>query len=374
VVTLNVSPHRSDALLLTPGGIVHVALPELDYDTVVDRVNAFHQDLAAVRDAAVPPVARKAAQARLRSALGWLWDAAMEPVLDALGYTGRPPSGTWPRVWWCPTGPLALLPLHAAGHHTDPRPTGDERAPRTVMDRVVSSYTPTIRALRHARRKIRAHSAPRDRSLIVALSTTPGLPNDGRLPNVPTEAAEVRSLLPRPVLLADPGVSASASGPAVATRAAVLGYLPDCTIAHFACHGYSDPTDPSRSRLLLHDHLDTPLDVGSLASIALDRARLAFLSACSTALSADTSLLDEAIHIASAFQIAGFPQVIGTLWEINDKLAVDVAAFFYAGLTNEEGHLDTGLAARALHDAVHHVRGRYPDTPSLWAAYLHTGG
>ncbi|MFD7324197.1 CHAT domain-containing protein [Streptomyces sp. NPDC059875] len=374
VVTLNVSSHRSDALLLTPGGIVHVALPELDHDTVVDRVNAFHQDLAAVRDAAVPPVTRVAAQARLRTVLGWLWDAAMGPVLDALGYTGRPPGDTWPRVWWCPTGPLALLPLHAAGHHTDPSPAGEEREPRAVMDRVVSSYTPTIRALRHARRKARAHPAPRDRSLIVAMSATPGLPDEGRLPNVPAEAAKVRSLLPRPVLLADPGASRGASGAGVATRAGVLAHLPDCTIAHFACHGYSDPTDPSRSRLLLHDHLDAPLDVGSLAVIALDRARLAYLSACSTALSADKSLLDEAIHLASAFQIAGFPQVIGTLWEINDEVAVTVAASFYAGLTADGGHLDTGLAARALHDAVRQVRGRYPGTPSLWAAYLHTGG
>ena len=43
-----------------------------------------------------------------------------------------------PRIWWCPTGPLAFLPLHAAGLH-------DSDEPGTkIFDYVVSSYLPTI--------------------------------------------------------------------------------------------------------------------------------------------------------------------------------------------------------------------------------------
>lgn len=49
--------------------------------------------------------------------LGWLWDNAAGPVLDALGYQGPPaPGETWPQLWWVPGGLLSLLPIHAAGH------------------------------------------------------------------------------------------------------------------------------------------------------------------------------------------------------------------------------------------------------------------
>jgi hypothetical protein len=44
----------------------------------------------------------------------------------------------------------------------------------------------------------------------------------------------------------------------------VFSYLADCVIAHFGCHAESHPDDPSRSRLLLHDHETAPLDVASL--------------------------------------------------------------------------------------------------------------
>nr|WP_257003705.1 CHAT domain-containing protein [Streptomyces sp. SA15] len=61
------------------------------------------------------------------------------------------PSG--PRLWWSPTGPLTLLPLHMAGRHDGSRDN--------VLDRVVSSYATTVKALRHARsRPIRTSRRP----------------------------------------------------------------------------------------------------------------------------------------------------------------------------------------------------------------------
>lgn len=44
------------------------------------------------------------------------------------------------RIWWCATGPLAFLPIHAAGIY------GGTALP-TLSDFAISSYTPTIRAL-----------------------------------------------------------------------------------------------------------------------------------------------------------------------------------------------------------------------------------
>ncbi|SOE32592.1 Tetratricopeptide repeat-containing protein [Streptomyces sp. OK228] len=379
VVSFNVSHDRSDALLLTSDGIESLNLPNLTYDIVVGQVQTFHRALKVIADPHTNPLARKSAQAKLRNVLEWLWGAAAEPVLHGLGFTGEPSTGeTWPRIWWAPGGLLSLLPLHAAGYHAEPTGAGQGNLKRrTVMDRVVSSYTSTIRALYHARRH---HTSVQSvsRSLIVAMPTTPGV--EGRLEHVSREAELLRRLLPNPTLLIEPDGAADGAASreteARPTKARVLERLPDCGIVHFACHGAHDPADPSKSLLLLHDHESDPLTVASLFKIRMDTAQLAYLSACRTAFMESVELIDEAIHLTSAFQLAGFPHVIGTLWEINDEMAWRMAADFYHQLgaaTDQHRDLDTGAAARALHRTVRGVRDQFPETPSLWAAHLHAG-
>ncbi|MFI0155764.1 CHAT domain-containing protein [Streptomyces lydicus] len=370
VVTFNVSRYGSDALLLTSGGITSCPLPELTRDTVIDQVSAFYQALS---DATTPNNDRIGAQQTLRQILEWLWEAAAEPTLSALEALGEvmPPAqdgAHLPRVWWAPGGLLGLLPVHAAGFHTDP---GDSPHRRTVLDRVISSYTPTIRALRHARGR-RPRPADHSQSLIVAMPTTSG---HSPLPHVPAEARRISALLHRPVQLIESGPGSDGSpSPDTPTAATVLAHLPQSAIAHFACHGVIDYTDPSQSGLLLHDHATTPLTVSALAQVNLDGAQLAYLSACSTAAPGSPDLLDEAIHLVSAFQLAGFPHVVGALWDINDRLAVEIAESFYTRLiADPTGTLHPDLAATALHQTIRAVRDRYPATPSLWAAYLHTG-
>jgi hypothetical protein len=370
VVTFNISSFRSDALLLTRDGITTCPLPKLTHAAVTEQVNAFYGALTA---ATASDGDRIGAQQTLRQILEWLWEAAAEPALTALTALGEliPPAQDGellPQVWWAPGGLLGLLPLHAAGFHTAP---GHGPNRRTVMDRVISSYTPTIRTLHHARQRPRPTEAAR--SLIVSMPTTPGL---SPLRNVPEEARRIRSLLPRPIELTEPasGDASLAPGADTPTAAAVLARLPQCTIAHFACHGASNRTDPSQSMLFLHDHATTPLTVSALAQVALDHAQLAYLSACSTADPGGSDLLDEAIHLTSAFQLVGFPHVIGTLWPINDRLAVEIAESFYAHLAADpSGTLDADRSAAALHETIRAVRDRYPATPSLWAAYLHSG-
>ncbi|KAB8165731.1 CHAT domain-containing protein [Streptomyces sp. 3MP-14] len=369
VVTVNVSRHRSDALLLTGAGVTAVPLPGLDPETLEGAATTFHR--------ALNPPGGRADEAALTEVLGWLWDTVAEPVLTALGLHGPPPEGAdWPRLWWVPTGRLATLPLHAAGHHR----AGDGR---TVLDRVISSSTPTVGALRHARRRATGRGpALGDRSLLVAMEATPGA---APLAGVAAEAALVAARLPRPEVLQRPagdgGLAATLAptlapaGPA--TRAAVEERLPGRAFAHFACHAWSDPRDPARSLLLLEDHRERPFSVARVAALNLDRARLAYLSACQTALTSASALLDEAIQLVSAFQLAGFPQVVGTLWPIDDRIAVEIADAFYRGLAapggGPEPTLDAGRAAEALHHAVRAGRASRPRFPSVWAAHLHAG-
>ncbi|WP_432129247.1 CHAT domain-containing protein [Streptomyces sp. bgisy082] len=105
--------------------------------------------------------------------------------------------------------------------------------------------------------------------------------------------------------------------------------------------------------------------------------RLSFLSACDTAGARTAELIDEAIHLASALQPRGFPRVIGTMWYVDDGMAVRIADAFYSQLngngTDAERCADTSRSAYALHRVIRSIREEFPRTPSLWAGYLHAG-
>ncbi|MBT3150005.1 CHAT domain-containing protein [Streptomyces sp. CHD11] len=371
VVAFVISGHGSAALLLTSTAITHLELPQLTVDTVIEKVTSFQDALSMAISGEGKP-RRQQGQAQVVTVLEWLWDSAMEPVLDALGHTGQLAADDgWPRIWWAPGGLLGQLPLHAAGHHT--APPGDRRS---VMDRVISSYTPTVRALRSAREHIRrSTTAPSAsaRGLIVSMPTTPGLPHEGRLDFIRDEVATVQGHLSECVLLEESGTGGEIPESRLPTKANVLSELRSCSIVHFACHGDSHPIDPSQSLLLLHDHADDPFTIASLGAVQLGGAELAYLSACRTAAIDVPALANEAIHLTTAFQLAGFPQVIGSLWEINDESAVIVADSFYTQLHTSDNVLDTRRAAEALHNAVRAVRDANPRIPSFWAAYLHSG-
>ena len=351
VVAVAVSPFGSYALLLTAGGVETVPLAGLTPQTVYDQVVAFLDALAEGTSAT--------AQRRLVEILGWLWDVLAGPVLDRLGLTGPPAGGQrWPRLWWCTSGLLSFLPLHAAGHH-DSR---SDPAPATVIDRVVSSYTPTIRALAHARPSSPAASGGGGgaASLDGARMAVVAMPHTAAAVDLPGARAEADALRQRfgnrvEVL----------TGPR-ATREAVLSMLPTVRWAHFACHGTAEIDNPSTSRLLLHDHQTRPLTVLDVARLRLTDAQLAYLSACETARPGGR-LTDEAIHLASAFQLAGYQHVIATLWPIADRPAVDIADDIYTTLTA------TGDVAEAVHTTTRRWRRRWPRTPSVWASHIHAG-
>ncbi|MFJ4370864.1 CHAT domain-containing protein [Streptomyces chartreusis] len=105
-------------------------------------------------------------------------------------------------------------------------------------------------------------------------------------------------------------------------------------------------------------------------TMGLPDAELAYLSACSTA-SGNAKLLDDPVHVTAAFHIAGFRQVIGTQWAVNDRVAKGVAVRFHDRLTNSgTASPDTGRSAAALNAAVREPREAFPLTPSLRGRYL----
>ncbi|MFF2186002.1 CHAT domain-containing protein [Streptomyces sp. NPDC058155] len=359
VVYVSAAPARCDALVLTgdPGDPVHIVpLGGLTEAEAVRRIVTLGTAIDATADPALDPVGRRAAQRDILDVLTWLWDTVTGPVLTALGHTGPPaPGEPWPRVWWCPVGLLAYLPLHAAGHHEDLADDSPRRgAPRTVLDRVVSSYTATVRGLARARER---RAGPGIRTAIVAV---PDAPDAGPLEGAATEAELLTGLVPGAEALAHP------------TRSTVLAALPHHQVAHFACHSEPHRTDPWRGRLILRDHRTDPLTVADIGALRLDGG-LAFLSACNTTLTAPR-LADEALHLTGAFQLAGYPHVVGTQWPVADRAAHQLATDFYARLTaGGTAPPDPALSPEALHHATRRLRAGYPVTPTVWAAHTHTG-
>ncbi|MEV0779944.1 CHAT domain-containing protein [Streptomyces sp. NPDC050428] len=378
VAVINVAAHRCDAILIRPNdAITSVSLPEITPIIVTDKVRSFHLALHAMQRKDGSRDDREDAQESIHEILEWLWDAIADPILRALDLNGRNTAGDvddWPHMWWVPCGLLSLLPIHAAGYHRrESNPPerdfdGSGPAPRAVIDRVVSSYAPSVRTLGYAREQNKPPVTP-DQALIVAMPTTPGM---SPLRNAAKEALLLKSeYFPDATLfIEDEANRCSSTTP---TRGNVLRQLAHCSVVHFACHGISDLTDPAHSRLILHDHDSDALTVESLAAEHFHDARLAFLSACQTALNRKTSLIDEAIHMTSALQLSGFPHVIGTLWEVDDRIAYEVAADFYSRLRADNHILDTRKSAWALHHTVRTLRDQLRNVPSIWAAYLHVG-
>ena len=84
--------------------------------------------------------------------------------------------------------------------------------------------------------------------------------------------------------------------------------------------------------------------------------------------------------MAGAFQLAGFPTVIGTLWQIEDKHSEEVAKWVYRAMLTAEAKLDIRNAARGLHFAIRKLREEFlkesrstTSDPVTWAPYIHVG-
>ncbi|MFE5480303.1 CHAT domain-containing protein [Nocardia sp. NPDC056541] len=317
-----------------------VSLPQITETTARAQVRRLRAALADVKDPACSFDRREQAQLEVHAVLEWLWTTTARPVLEKV---------TTSRLWWCPIGIMAQLPLHAAGRHR-------EDAGQTVFDRAVSSYTPSLTALADTLSTPRPRHA-RHTALIVGVGERNGV---SVLPSARAEAEAVAGLLPGSTVLID----------AAADFDAIKQGLHEHAIAHFACHGraVSSAKHPDQGGLVLSDGMFVPSFVHDLRTT---RAQLAFLSACDTA-SPDPALLDEPLNLASAFHLAGFRGVIGTLWHTADSS--QTAEGVYAVLTAHGTRApDTAEAATALAETLRTMRDAYPAVPTRWAAHVHVG-
>ncbi|MEU4194181.1 CHAT domain-containing protein [Kribbella sp. NPDC026611] len=315
VILVNVRRYRCDAMIITTTGLTVVPLPDLRLAEVVQRAEDFSRAVAEPR--------RLRSRVVVKQTCDWLWATIADPVAAQLEAGSR--------VWWCVTGPLMSLPLHAAGE---------------VTDRLISSYTPTLAALIAARQ--RPGVLPWRSAVLVGMPETPGLP---ALHHAERELEVAGRRLPQPELLVGPA----------ATHDDVMRSLQSADVVHFACHGRQDADVPGDGRLILADQDLTIADLITSSAVP----QFAFLSACETA-RGDAGVPDESLHLAGTLFLAGCPQVIGTIWPVSDAASVDVVADVY-------DELPAAGPASALHAAVAKVRRRYPDDPMRWASHVYFG-
>ncbi|KAJ7242667.1 CHAT domain-containing protein [Mycena rebaudengoi] len=291
-----------------------------------------------------------------RRYLGDLWTAIVQPVFKVLHLTK---SDSPPRLWWCPTGPFAFVPIHAAGIYT-------ELQTDCVSDYVVSSYTPTLTALLNPP----AHAETVKATVVVE----PHAPNCSPLPGTEEESGNIERRIPSQTLtvLRSP------------TRDEVTPHLQDSSIVHFACHGIQDLKNPLDSGLMVADgclkvsHIMRRPDNGEREKTE-NVMKLAFLSACETA-KGDEKTPDESMHLAATLLFAGFRGVVATMWSMNDEDGPQIADTFYEHLfrgcdlgANPPALPDLTKAAEALHFAVKKLRKESGMSFKRWVPFVHYG-
>ena len=147
-----------------------------------------------------------------------------------------------------------------------------------------------------------------------------------------------------------------------ATKSLVLKKASSSELLYFATHGIADEVDPLNGSFLA---LSAPegVDGGWTAKeiqFSHLRARLAVLSACQTGLGQihDAGI----IGLARAFQIAGVPRVVMSLWSVRDEATAELMQAFVK-------HLNSSVPAEALRQAMCEVKERRPD-PAEWASFV----
>ncbi|KAH6888939.1 CHAT domain-containing protein, partial [Coprinopsis sp. MPI-PUGE-AT-0042] len=262
-----------------------------------------------------------------------------------------------PRIWWCPTGPLSFLPIHAAGTHSD-----------RVLDYAVSSYIPTITALTN---RVKNHQQINKDALGLFLTSQPNVPGTSLIPGT---TKEVQSIFK---MAAQNGASTAMLKGSTLSVDECLQYMEHYSSIHLACHASQNASEPLQSQFLFHNG---SLNLATIIQRDLKNADLAFLSACQTS-AGDEKLSDEAVHLAAGMLAAGYRRVVATMWSIGDGNAPEVANDFYSYLFShqEQGgdsSVDGSNSAYALHHAIQKLRHRLDNSENsllAWAPYVHFG-
>ena len=384
IIVINVTSLRADAFIITERSVNIFELRTVEYEDTITHIRNFRSRVLG---------AKADRQNRLmRESLTWLWDHVVNPVFQYMQLTPPARNRRRPRISWICTGAMSNAPVHAATNYR----VRDGHS--TALRFCLPSHGSTIKTIASTQDDLTDSDAqdPAVRFLGVKMATTPGKKQP--LQGLDQEFEAVKSNLP---------VGSTATELPQPSSDQLVSALPDSNIVHFACHGESHPNNPSKSCLIFqksplkadstaqiqrgspmneaYSEQDNPvrdeLSVATISKLHLPKAHLAVLSACTSAVNEAVPLADEAIHIASMMQIAGYKHVIGTLWEAKNKACIDFADGFYKKLftfnENPAGSRPNASWREKIPEAYVHavelLQDKYWMAPLTWAPFVHCG-
>jgi len=309
--------------------------------------------------------------------LHFLWLCVVQPVCKALALeddndddddlttNDGDANERFMRITWITTGPFNGLPIQAAWMGANRRPSYH----------IISSFASSFRTLEFARSKSTSSPEFPNAGLLV---TMPGLSKSKRLRKVFVRSADQEAI--NVINSAGKITWKRLDRPSAEV---VKEDLTNITYLHVISHGVSDVQNPSQSHLVLwkqeSQDLSNPanvdrLPVSEISKLVTKNAKLAFLAACSTAETSHQGLVDEGLQIGNAFQLAGFPHVIASLWPAYDWICPQLARQFYSLMTAWATSTEhRNLIPLALHLAVFRIASENLSEPLLWANFVHMG-
>jgi len=392
VILVNVHEARCDALALVSGSEspIPIALENFTHKEASELRERLRRFLSSRKvrmrepDRGPRPVLEEGAeiQSELHFVLGALWLHVVKPILDVLAFSVSVPrfilyyfidtifKSTPPldlaRIWWCPTGSLVFLPLHAAGIYGQNEPSG---LGSCISDFAISSYTPTVSSLLQKLKVSDNVQGPASsKLLIISQPNTPGCSP------IPATTKEMNCVWK--IMETYNGECHRLEGEFASVNQVKLDMESHGSI-HFACHAAQSLKHPLKSGFYLHDGR---LELSEIMKQKFTIRELAFLSACQTS-TGNEKLSEEAVHLAAGMLAAGYRSVVATMWSIKDRFGPDVAESFYKDLMERgkisgKPQLDSSHAARALHHAIQGIRTKLGDTEQgllTWVPYVHFG-
>ncbi|KAJ6557087.1 CHAT domain-containing protein [Mycena sp. CBHHK59/15] len=308
VVILTSHSERCDAILLVSPTAepVHVPLPDVTarllqfqramLQDVLQRCNTREREAEGAESARLfgmqERMTSKPTQECFRDIFAWLWTHVVQRIYKHGIYGGR--------LWWCPTGAFAGLPLHAAAPSHD----------------FVQSYTSTLGALLNANTKKPSTGSPR---IGVVGVTHIDVAGEASLPGVKEEITSIFSTVREEHIKTLRGEQA--------TVQAVTRQLWECGWMHFSCHGKQDLHDLPKSCLQLYSGT---LELETILRIPLEGAEFVYLAACQTAMG-DAEMVNESFHLGGGLITAGFRGAI-----VHDEDGPVVAETVYSHLFSRD--------------------------------------
>lgn len=251
--------------------------------------------------------------------------------------------------------PFAALPGEGAG--------------RFLVDEAPISVEPSASLYVAALRRARRFQGPLRSALVVVTDGFDRLqfPGYSDLPGARREAARIARLYPASKLLAGQ----------FATKESFLGSAAAYEVIHLAGHTLFDAAYPGSPALLMalsrrsrSPRISSLLHAEELYSLRLPGARLVVLAGCGSALGKNPTR-EGVMNLARPLLAAGVPDVVATLWAIDDEASSQFFERFHAVLL--EG-MPPVQALRVAQLELAHNSAADRRAPSRWAAFEMIGG